>query len=74
MLNVVTKIPPRTLVRKDKTCRCKRRHKNHICESRAKGSTHDINQLTQNPNVACGICGEMAASEDDVCLPVPLFI
>ncbi|HBG06755.1 MAG TPA: hypothetical protein DDY22_14680 [Geobacter sp.] len=62
------------MVGKDKVCRCKKRHKRHICGLRAKGQAHDINLLIQNPNVACGICGETADSGDDVCLPVPLFI
>jgi hypothetical protein len=74
ILNMVASMPSRTRVRKDKVCRCKKMHKHHICESRAKGNTHEINQLTQNPNAVCGICGEMADSEEDICLPVPLFI
>lgn len=73
MLNKLTKLPAK-IVAKDKSCRCRKKHKRHICESRAKGQTHEVNQLIQNPNVVCGICGEMADSDDDICLPVPLFI
>lgn len=73
ILNKLIKLPSRILG-KDRTCRCRKRHKRHICESRAKGQTHEINQLIQNPNVACGICGETADSGDDLCVPVPLFI
>jgi len=72
-LNKLTRSPSK-IVGKDMACRCKRRHKRHICESRAKGQTHEINQLIQNPNFACAICGETADSGDDVCVPVPLFI
>jgi hypothetical protein len=74
VLNNVSKNPLRSVARKDRVCRCKKGHERHLCELRAKGCTHEIDQLIQNPNVACGICGEMADSDQDVCLPVPLFI
>lgn len=74
ILDKIARIPSRTVTGKDKICRCKKRHENHLCELRAKGRTHQINQLIRKPNVACGICGEMADSEEDICLPVPLFI
>ena len=74
ILDKVAKIASKSVVRKDKVCRCRKRHKRHICESRAKGRTHEINQQIQNPNFACGICGEAADSDEDICLPVPLFI
>jgi hypothetical protein len=59
---------------KNKKCHCRKRHEHHICELRAKGQTHAINLLIQNPNFACSLCGETADSDDDVCVPVPLFI
>ena len=74
ILEEVENRPSRAFVRRSKTCSCKQRHKRHICELRAKGRTHEIHKLTRNPSVACGICGEPADSDEDVCLPVPLFI
>lgn len=64
----------RTAMETNKNCRCQKMHKSHLCESRAKGRTHEIDKLIRNPNFVCGICGETAASEDDICLPVALFI
>ena len=61
-------------MRQGKECNCEEKHQSHICVLRSKGMTHEINQLTNNPNVACFTCGEEANSEDNVCLPVPLFI
>jgi len=69
----IPKIPYET-IEKDKECRCKKRHEHHICELLAKGRTHAVNQLVQYPNFACGLCGATADSDDDVCVPVPLFI
>lgn len=58
----------------DKKCSCEEKHPGHICALRGKGLTNEIRHLTGNPNVACLICGEEADSEENVCLPGPLFI
>jgi len=58
----------------DKICECREKHQCHMCVLRSKGMTKKIGQLTSAPNVACHTCGEEANSEDDVCVPVPLFV
>lgn len=56
------------------SCNCVRKHQRHICMLRHKGLTGSIKDLTGFPNVACLNCGESADSEDNVCIPTPLFI
>ncbi len=58
----------------DKVCRCEGKPRDHICALRSKGLTLKIKQLTNNPNFACSICGEVSNSEANICSPVPLFI
>jgi len=58
----------------DNKCLCKEKHQGHICMLKCKGKTHEIKILTSTPNVACLTCGEEANSEDNVCLPAPLFV
>jgi hypothetical protein len=58
----------------DRVCNCEEKHQEHLCVLKSKGLTHEINQLTNNPNVACANCSEEANSEDRVCIPVQLFI
>ncbi len=58
----------------DEVCRCDEKHQGHLCALRCKGLIHRIKQSTSTPNVACAKCGEEANSEDNVCMPVPLFI
>ena len=61
-------------MREVKTCNCEEKHQSHICVLKRKGKTSEIKKLTSTPNVACCSCGEEADSEDNVCLPAPLFI
>ena len=58
----------------DKICSCEEKHQCHICTLKSKGLTHEIKQATSIPNVACFNCGEEANSEENVCVPAPLFI
>ena len=58
----------------DKLCNCEEKHQDHICMLKCKGKSREIKDFTSNPNVACCNCGEVTNSEDNVCLPVPLFI
>jgi len=58
----------------DKICHSDKKLQCHICMLKYKGKFREIRELTKFPNVACSICGEEANSEDNVCLPVPLFI
>jgi hypothetical protein len=58
----------------DIQCSCEEKHHGHICMLKSKGMTNKIKQQTSYPNVACSECGEEANSEDNVCLPVTLFI
>jgi hypothetical protein len=58
----------------DKACCSEEKHQCHICMLKGKGKTHQIRDLTSSPNVACSNCGEEANTEDNVCMPVPLFI
>jgi len=55
-----------------KTCSCGEKHQGHLCLLKSKGMTKDIEHLTNNPTVACFVCGVEANSEDNVCSPVPL--
>ena len=55
-------------------CTCQEKHQRHLCVLRGKGMTSIIKKQTSAPNVACHTCGEEANSEDDVCVPVPLFV
>ena len=61
-------------MRENELCPCEEKHRGHLCELRYKGLTHRIRQVTDSPNIACLKCGEEANSEDNVCLPVALFI
>jgi hypothetical protein len=58
----------------DKICDCEEKHRGHICVLKCKGKTHVIKEVTSTPNIACLTCGEQANSEDNVCIPVPLFV
>jgi hypothetical protein len=58
----------------DKICNCEEKHQGHICMLICKGRIHEIKELTSTPNVACLSCGEEANSEDNVCIPAPLFV
>jgi hypothetical protein len=58
----------------DGKCCCEEKHKNHLCVLQRKGLIHQVQSLTCTPSVECEICNRMANSEDDVCIPVPLFI
>jgi len=59
---------------KDKICTCEEKHQNHLCVLKCKGKVNKIKDLTGTPNVACLTCGEEANSEENVCIPVPLFV
>jgi len=58
----------------DKVCSCEKKHEGHICMLKCKGLIKEIKNLTGTPNVACINCGAEANSEDNVCLPVTLFV
>jgi hypothetical protein len=58
----------------NKPCCCEEKHQCHICTLKCKGLNHEIKQATSTPNVACFNCGEEANSEENVCVPIPLFI
>lgn len=58
----------------DKVCDCEEKHHGHICMLLCKGKIHEIKELTCTPNFACMSCGEEANSEDNVCIPAPLFV
>jgi hypothetical protein len=55
-----------------KTCSCGENHQGHLCVLKGKGMTTDIEHLTDNPAVACFICGAEANSEENVYSPIPL--
>jgi len=55
-------------------CCCEDNHKNHLCVLQVKGLIHQVQNLTCAPNFECEKCNRMANSEDNVCVPVPLFI
>jgi hypothetical protein len=55
-------------------CNCLEKHPAHICMLRHKGLISTVRQLTRSPNVVCCNCGEEVDSEDNVCIPVPLFL
>lgn len=55
-------------------CTCQEKHNCHLCVLHSRGLTSMIRNHTSAPNFACHTCGEEANSEDDVCVPVPLFV
>lgn len=48
-------------------------HKKHICSLKAAGDSAEIERLTSNPAVECGICGAKANCVDNVCTPAKVF-
>jgi hypothetical protein len=58
----------------DGKCCCEEKHKDHICILSRRGLALKVKTLTCNPNVVCEQCGLVANSEDNVCIPVPLFL
>ena len=54
------------------TCRCEEKHQGHLCVLRSKELTDEIARLTDNPKVACFMCGAEANSPDNVCAPVTI--
>ena len=58
----------------DSKCRCKEKHNSHICVLLGKGLIYQAQDLTCTPNVVCETCNQMANSEDNVCISLPLFI
>jgi len=55
-------------------CVCKENHKNHLCVLNVKGLIHQVKSLTCTPSVECEKCNCLANAEENVCIPVPLFI
>lgn len=55
-------------------CNCAEKHPVHICMLRHKDLISTVRELTRSPNIVCHNCGEEANSEDNVCIPVPLFL
>jgi len=58
----------------EKKCSCEEKHQAHLCMLRSKGLTSRIRELASTPNVLCLNCDEEANSEDNVCIPVQLFV
>jgi hypothetical protein len=48
-------------------------HKEHICSLLAAGNTAEIERLSTNPTVECGVCGAKANCADSVCTPAKPF-
>ena len=48
-------------------------HKKHICALRAAGETAEIERLTSDPAVQCGVCGAKANCADNVCTPAKVY-
>jgi len=59
---------------KDSRCECEEKHQNHLCVLHSKGLFHQARSLTCTPGVECETCNRVANSEDNVCVPIPLFI
>lgn len=53
---------------------CEVKHKNHVCVLQGKGLIHQVQILTCTPNIEFEKYNRMANTEDNVCMPVPLFI
>ena len=49
-------------------------HKNHLCDLAEAGNVtlEQMKALTRDPKFICKKCGRAAASEDNLCEPVPL--
>jgi len=58
----------------ENVCNCVEKHPKHICVLKNKGLVSAVRDLTHHPNVVCLNCGEVVKSEDNVCIPAPLFI
>jgi len=58
----------------DSNCGCAEKHRNHLCVLEGKGLIHQVQSLTCAPNFECEQCNRTANSEENVCIPVPLFI
>lgn len=58
----------------DIVCDCEEKHIDHICMLRESGMIVAVTHLTMFPNVVCLKCGELANSEENTCIPFPLFI
>jgi hypothetical protein len=54
------------------TCEVKE-HKEHICSLLAAGNTAEIERLSYNPTVECGVCGAKVNCVDNVCTPAKPF-
>jgi hypothetical protein len=48
-------------------------HKVHICSLKAAGNTAEIERISSNPTVECGVCGAKANCVDNVCTPAKVF-
>jgi transcription elongation factor Elf1 len=56
------------------TPRCKTTaHKAHMCSLQAAGNTTEIERLSNNPAVECGVCGAKANCVDNVCTPAKVY-
>jgi len=49
------------------------KHRDHMCSLQATGETAEIELLSSNPTVECGVCGAKANSADNVCTPVKVW-
>lgn len=48
-------------------------HKNHMCYMKAQGLTSELEKMTGDQSVECGICGAKASSPDYVCTTAKPF-
>jgi hypothetical protein len=55
-------------------CDSEKKYINHLCMLRERGLISTIEHLTEFPNFVCLRCGELANSDENTCVPFPLFI
>lgn len=56
-----------------KICCNEKSHHHHMCILKEKAMASEIERLTSNPTVECGICGAKANSADNVCTPAKVW-
>jgi hypothetical protein len=49
------------------------KHRRHMCSLLASGETSEIELLSSNPAVECGVCGAKANSAENVCTPAKVW-
>lgn len=48
-------------------------HKRHMCALQAAGNTAEVEALSSQPTVVCGVCGAKANCVDNVCTPAKVY-